>query len=247
MNFATRTCLRPILASNTRASSLFTLQHLKPIFSNTRLSSTMATPTPQRRFKNPSLFICDIQTAFSKTIYSYPLLLSTVSKLIKFCSLPSLQLPIYITTQSRAKLGDTHPSLLSIIPPHLIKANVDKTKFSMALPPILEVLPPKSEICLVGIESHICVTQTALDLVREGHKVYVMADGVSSSNKEEVGIALERLRREGVVVTSSESWMYELVGDAEGGEFKEVIGLVKESMGDTRRVMEGMAGVGSKI
>lgn len=67
---------------------------------------------------------------------------------------------------------------------------------------------------IVGIETHICVTQTALDLLHEGHKVYVIADGVSSCNKEEIPVALARLRSEGVVVTTSESWMYECVGDA---------------------------------
>jgi nicotinamidase-related amidase len=67
---------------------------------------------------------------------------------------------------------------------------------------------------IVGIESHICVTQTTLDLLRSGHKVYVIADGVSSCNKEEVPIALARLRHEGAVVTTSESFMYEFVGDA---------------------------------
>jgi nicotinamidase-related amidase len=67
---------------------------------------------------------------------------------------------------------------------------------------------------IVGIEAHICVTQTTLDLLRAGHKVYVIADGVSSCNKEEVPIALARLRYEGAVVTSSESLLYEVVGDA---------------------------------
>lgn len=67
---------------------------------------------------------------------------------------------------------------------------------------------------IVGIESHICVTQTTIDLLRAGHKVYVIADGVSSCNKEEVPIALARLRHEGAVVTTSESFIYEAVGDA---------------------------------
>lgn len=67
---------------------------------------------------------------------------------------------------------------------------------------------------IVGIESHICVTQTALDLLQDGHAVYVIADGVSSCNKEEVPIALARLRQAGAVVTTSESWIYECAGDA---------------------------------
>lgn len=72
---------------------------------------------------------------------------------------------------------------------------------------------------IVGIESHICVTQTTLDLLEAGHKVYVIADGVSSCNKEEVPIALARLRREGAVVTTSESFIYECVGDAGTAEY----------------------------
>lgn len=72
---------------------------------------------------------------------------------------------------------------------------------------------------IVGIESHICVTQTTIDLIRAGHKVYVIADGVSSCNKEEVPIALARMRAEGAVVTTSESFLYECVGDAGRPEY----------------------------
>ena len=66
----------------------------------------------------------------------------------------------------------------------------------------------------MGIEAHICVSQTALDLVAEGHRVYVLADGVSSCHEGEAGVALRRLEREGVVVTTSEAWLYECMGDA---------------------------------
>lgn len=71
---------------------------------------------------------------------------------------------------------------------------------------------------LVGIESHICITQTTMDFLEAGHKVYIIADGVSSCNKEEVPIALARLRHEGAIVTTSESFMYEFVGDASTAE-----------------------------
>jgi nicotinamidase-related amidase len=71
-----------------------------------------------------------------------------------------------------------------------------------------------SEIVIVGIESHICVTQTAIDALGAGHKVYIIADGVSSCNPQEIPIALARLRQAGAVVTTSESWLYECMGDA---------------------------------
>ena len=98
-----------------------------------------------------------------------------------------------------------------------------------------------SQIALVGIESHICVTQSALDLRDAGHKVYVIADGVSSCNPEEVGVALDRLRSEpGITVTSSESWMYECVGDAAHSGFKGLIGVVKGSLDDTKKVWKAL-------
>jgi isochorismate hydrolase len=100
--------------------------------------------------------------------------------------------------------------------------------------------PERREVVIVGIESHICVTQTALDLLAEGHRVYVLADGVSSCNPEEVPIALARLRSEGVVVTSSESFLYECMGDAGIGEFKEMSRLVKEFGGETREGLRGL-------
>ena len=98
----------------------------------------------------------------------------------------------------------------------------------------------KMDVVIVGIESHICVTQTTLDLLREGHKVYVMADGVSSCNKEEVPVALARLRAEGAVVTTSESWLYECMGDAGIAEFKQMAGLVKEYSGKTREGLQAL-------
>ena len=76
----------------------------------------------------------------------------------------------------------------------------------------------KKSVALIGIESHICVLQTCLDLLAAGHGVYVIADGVSSCNRQEVPVALERMRREGAVVTTSESWMYEVMGDAKISE-----------------------------
>jgi isochorismate hydrolase len=111
----------------------------------------------------------------------------------------------------------------------------------MAIPSIIELLAPESSVALVGIESHICITQTALDLRDRGHHVYIMADGVSSCNCTEVNIALDRLRQEkGVTVTSSESWMYEVVGDSAHPGFRGLLGLVKEKAGGTKEVLKAL-------
>ena len=67
--------------------------------------------------------------------------------------------------------------------------------------------------------------------------MYVLADGVSSCNKEEVPIALSRLRAAGAVVTTSESFLYECMGDASIPEFRSIAGLVRKSSKDTKEVL----------
>lgn len=101
-----------------------------------------------------------------------------------------------------------------------------------------------AEIAIVGIESHICVAQTALDARRAGHAVRVLADGVSSCNREEVPVALARLRGlGGVAVTTSEAWLYECVSDAGLPEFRDVIGIVKDTAADTKAALRALAPV----
>ena len=97
-------------------------------------------------------------------------------------------------------------------------------------------------IFIVGIETHICVTQTTLDLLQLGHKVYVLADAVSSCNEGERGIALARLRQEGATVTTTESVLFELIGDAKAPSFKPISGVVKETKGDTKEAVAALCG-----
>lgn len=167
----------------------------------------------------------------------------TTQKVLKAAH--ALQIPIFATTQNRARLGETVPELAPLLDGPLLKAYADKTRFSMWVPEIASQLPggpggAPAEVVLVGIEAHICITQTALDLLAAGHRVYVLADGVSSCNREEVPVALTRLRAEGATVTTSESWIYECMGDAAVPEFKGMVGLVKETGKDTKAVLQGL-------
>lgn len=119
----------------------------------------------------------------------------------------------------------------------------------MVTPELDSLLPSPSsgsqplDVIIVGIETHICVTQTTLDLLERGHRVYVIVDGVSSINPEERGVALQRLRDAGAVITSSESILFEILGDASNNGFKEVSGVVKETKEETK----GALGVFAKI
>jgi Isochorismatase family len=81
----------------------------------------------------------------------------------------------------------------------------------MCLREITTQIPVPTSIAIVGIESHVCVLQTTLDLLKAGHKVYVLADGVSSCNREEIPVALERMRQAGAFVSTSESFVLSLL------------------------------------
>ena len=156
-----------------------------------------------------------------------------------------LNIPVLATTQLKGKLGETCPEL-GLDAPDGVKtsAHADKSAFSMWIPEVQQAFKAisgeKKECIIVGIESHICVTQTTLDLLREGHKVYVLADGVSSCNPQEVPIALNRLRAEGAVVTTSESFLYECMGDAGINEFKQISALVKEYNSKTKESLAAL-------
>lgn len=110
----------------------------------------------------------------------------------------------------------------------------------------IQTLSP-CQILLIGIESHVCVLQTATDLLALGHRVYVLADGVSSCHAGERVIALERLRQEGCVVTTSESVIFEMVGDARKKEFRDVAALIKRWKRETGSAVERLCGSGMAL
>ncbi|KAI0805254.1 Isochorismatase hydrolase [Xylaria sp. FL0064] len=204
----------------------------------------------QRRLQNQAIFVCDPQEKFRNAIWQFDKIIVTAKKVLRAAQI--LEIPVFVTTQNKAKLGGIVPELEPLIKDAAV--NLDKTCFSMIVPEIAthELIAgtttkekngrerSSSVVVIVGIESHICVTQTALDLLAHGHRVYVLADGVSSCNEQEVPVALARLRAEGAVVTTSESWLYETMGDADIAEFRDIARLVKETSGETKMALAGL-------
>jgi nicotinamidase-related amidase len=84
-----------------------------------------------------------------------------------------------------------------------------------------------SDMILCGIEAHVCVCQTALDLIQQGLRVFVAADAISSRTPENVRFGLDRMRAAGAVVVSTEMIIFELLGRAGTEEFKQILGLIK--------------------
>ncbi|EPQ59504.1 Isochorismatase hydrolase [Gloeophyllum trabeum ATCC 11539] len=174
------------------------------------------------------IFVCDIQTKFQSAIYGYHELITTVNKVLKIAKV--LQIPVVVTEQNPKALGPTAPELaLGSLGP-LYLANVPKTLFSMVTAEVKDLLKPRGFKCviIVGIESHVCVLQTTLDLLSLGYKVYIVADAVSSCNKVEVPIALARMRQVGAYISTSESAVFELMADSGKPQFKAFSAIIKE-------------------
>jgi len=110
----------------------------------------------------------------------------------------------------------------------------------MMIPPIESLLKSNGwrNVILCGVEAHICIVQTALDLMDLGVNVAVVADGVSSCNREEIDTAMAELRQRGVTVATSESIGFRLLGDAAAPEFKAFSNIIKEEKEATSKRLD---------
>ncbi|KYQ92634.1 hypothetical protein DLAC_06630 [Tieghemostelium lacteum] len=173
-----------------------------------------------------ALFVCDIQTKFVPLIHQMPKVILNTKYTMKACNI--LNIPIIITEQYPKALGNTVDELESKKQKYVF----EKTLFSMLTNEVQKTLDTDlkgvKSILLTGIESHVCVFQTSLDLIEKGYDVHILEDAVSSQNPSDRAIAIERLKQSGVFVTSTESAIFQLTKDAKHPNFKLISNLVKE-------------------
>ncbi|KAJ6516252.1 Isochorismatase-like protein [Mycena sanguinolenta] len=190
-------------------------------------------------------FLCDLQEKFRPVIYGFEHVVASTNKILKVAKI--LGCEVVVTTQKARALGPTDPAvdLDSLGALHI--GTYDKTLFSMLTAEVLDCLharPAVKSVVLMGIESHICVLQTALSLVAHPAKytAYVLADAVSSSNPAEVPLALATMRVAGVIVTTSESLAFNLIKDASLPEFKAFSNVIKEEKDATAKAVAALLG-----
>ena len=175
--------------------------------------------------KNTTLLIVDIQGNLAHLMHGKELLFKNVQKLIK--GIQILGIPILWVEQNPRGLGPTIPEIadiLSNIQP------ISKMSFSSCRNDrFLQALNAlnRKQVLIAGIEAHVCVYQTAAELVDIGYDVQVVTDAVSSRNMENKEIGLQRMRDSGVSLTSVETALFELLKVAEGEQFKEILKIVK--------------------
>ena len=169
--------------------------------------------------------IIDIQERLFPAMSEKEILLKNCLTLVK--SLAELNVPQIVTQQYTKGLGDTLEEIKAAIPNF---EYVEKRDFSCCDEPIvaekLKELNAKN-IIICGIESHVCVLQTAVDLKEAGLNPIIVMDCVSSRTKENLELAKERFRFEGIMMTSYESILFELTRSSTAAEFRAISKLVK--------------------
>ena len=174
-----------------------------------------------------ALIVIDIQQKLLPPIFQKEQLVRNAQLLIRAAGI--LEIPALVSTQYRKGLGDTVPeiaSLLGDVEP------VDKNLFSCfgsdVFCTLLKRFPEQRKtLLLCGMESHICVMQTALAALREGYLVHVASDAVSSRTEWNWKIGLDRMRTAGAIISSTEMMIYELLRSSSSAAFKELLPHLK--------------------
>ena len=171
------------------------------------------------------LLVIDIQDRLLPAMNEPERVVQNAVRLVKGGAI--LGIPALFTEQYRKGLGPTVAAIASAVPEF---AAMEKMAFSACgAAGFVEALQAKrvSNVLLCGIESHVCVSQTCLDLLEQDYRVFVVADAVSSRTVENCRIGIERMRDAGAVIVSTEMALLELCGAAGTPEFKQLLPLIK--------------------
>ena len=170
-----------------------------------------------------ALVVIDIQEKLLPPIFEKERLVRNSRLLIRLANI--LSLPVIATTQYAKGLGQIVPEIASLLT--LQVEPLDKLEFgcfgSGEFCSRIARLSGGNTLLLCGMETHICVLQTALGALNQGHIVHVAADAVSSRTELNWKLGLERMRDAGAVISSTEMMIYELLGKSGSPEFKEML------------------------
>jgi nicotinamidase-related amidase len=165
------------------------------------------------------LLAIDLQEKMLPAVAEHDEVLRNCAWLIRVAQ--KIGVPVAAIEQYPRGLGPLVAEIRALLPPGAIAA---KTRFSSVGAKCLPDLPgsDRAQVVIVGVESHVCVLQTALDLYHEGKEVYVVADCVGSRHAGDRDLALARMRQEGVRIVSREMVVFEWLGEANTPLFKSI-------------------------
>lgn len=173
---------------------------------------------------NCVVLLVDLQQKLLPAMHNQAALLAASVRLAAGATL--LGVLVVVTEQYPRGLGATAPEVLAALPQPEVFV---KTRFSAAIEAVLASLRRRgaSRVILAGIETHVCIQQTALDLLDRGFAVHLCVDAAGSRRVLDHDTAIARLRHAGVQITTTESVLFELLGDAADPRFKALLAIVK--------------------
>jgi nicotinamidase-related amidase len=172
-----------------------------------------------------ALLVVDVQEKLLEQIRDRDAVVANALRLVRGAQL--LKIPVWATEQYPKGLGTTIAPLAELITQRSAKT----TFHCCAVPQLLEQLYGRQirHVTLVGIETHVCVAQTALELLGLGFRVQVPADAVGSRHRIDGDFALRRIEHAGAIVSTSEAVLFEWTERADRPEFKAISALIKEA------------------
>ncbi len=175
--------------------------------------------------RNPCLVVIDMQEKLFPVMSNNQILLENIEILIRGFQL--FDFPIVVTEHVPDKLGNTIERISTLF--KQVKPIIKSSFSCLGTPNFTELLDTysPSEIILVGLETHVCVYQTALDLVKEKKHVEVVANAVTSRDDENHLVALSRMQKQGILLNTVEMLLFDIQKKAEGDTFKKIIKLLK--------------------
>jgi nicotinamidase-related amidase len=168
-----------------------------------------------------ALVVIDVQEAFRKALPDFEAVAAGVATLIQGAE--AIGIPIVVTEQYPKGLGETVPEVAGVLPEGA--EPIEKVCFSAAEADGFD-LDGRDQALVCGIETHVCVNQTVMDLLADGVEVHVARDAVGSRTPENKETGLHRAEAAGATVTSIETALFELLRRAGTDQFKQVQALV---------------------
>jgi nicotinamidase-related amidase len=169
-----------------------------------------------------ALVVVDVQEAFRKALPTFDEVARGAGTLVEGAA--ELGIPIVVTEQYPKGLGATVAEVADRLPEGV--EAVEKVRFSAVDADGFE-LGGRTQALVCGIETHVCVNQTVLDLLERGIDVQVVSDAVGSRSEANRELGLHKMERAGATLTSVETALFELLGGSDAPEFKQIQSLVK--------------------
>ncbi|HVE59216.1 MAG TPA: hydrolase, partial [Pyrinomonadaceae bacterium] len=172
-----------------------------------------------------ALVVIDLQEAFRSAMPEFPQIVSRAAMAVRGFQI--LNVPVIVTEQYPQGLGKTAEEILFSLPDDY--EPLEKTTFSSCIAPFIGKLNDlgAKQIVLCGLETHICVNQTAHDLLANGFEVHLLTDAVGSRYSQDRDAGLSKMLASGVVAATVEMSLFELMRDSKHEQFKEIQSLIK--------------------